>query len=413
MKFKIKAKTPGGEEKDLELEATDKFALFRELKAEGLIVVSAQEEDGGKGGYLAKLGKTDLNHLHIPFIYGVKNQDKILFAKNLSSMLAAGLPMARCLAVMQKQTKNEALKEVLTGIDEDIKKGTALAAAMKKYPKVFNNLFISMVAAGEESGKLSDSLEIVGSQLEKTYLLQGKIKGALIYPAVIFSAMIGVGVLMMIYVVPTLTSTFTQLNITLPLSTQIVIFISNALTNYGLYIIVAVILIAAAFYWASKTAIGMRMMDWGVLHIPIITPLVKETNSARTARTFSSLISSGVTVVEALTITEDVVQNSYYKEVIRQAKKKIEVGQPIADVFTAAEKLYPAFVGEMIAVGEETGQLSNMLLKVAMFYENEVEQKTKDMSTIIEPFLMIVIGIAVGFFAISMIGPTYSLVDAS
>ena len=413
MKFKLKAKTVAGEEREMTREAVDKFALFHELKSEGLIVVSAQEMYEGGAGALSKLGSIDLNHLSLPFIGEVSAQDRILFAKNLSSMLAAGLPMSRCLAVMMKQAKKDKLKKVLAGLDEDIKRGTALNAAMRKYPKVFNQLFVSMVSAGEESGKLSEALEIVGSQLEKTALLQGKIKGALIYPAVIFAAMIGVGILMMIYVVPTLISTFQQLNIELPLSTRIVIFISGALTGYGFYILIAAVLVIAAFYWASRTKVGMRMMDWAVLHIPIIGPLVKETNSARTARTFSSLIASGVTVVEALTITEDVVQNSYYKEVIRKAKKKIEVGQPIADVFAEAENLYPAFVGEMVAVGEETGQLSAMLLKVAVFYENEVEQKTKDMSTIVEPFLMIVIGAAVGCFAISMIGPTYSLVDAS
>jgi len=413
MKFKLKAKTAAGEEKEMTREAADKFALFHELKSEGLIVVSAQEMDEAGSGTLSKLNSIDLNHLSLPFIDDVNAQDKILFAKNLSSMLAAGLPMSRCLAVMMKQAKKDKLKKVLAGLDEDIKKGVALNAAMKKYPKVFNQLFISMVSAGEESGKLSEALDIVGSQMEKTALLQGKIKGALIYPAVIFSAMVGVGILMMIYVVPTLTSTFQQLHIELPLSTRIVIFISDSLTGYSIEIIIGVIALIAFFYWASKTKVGMRMTDWSVLHIPVIGPLVKETNSARTARTFSSLIASGVTVVEALTITEDVVQNSYYKEVIRKARKKIEVGQPIADVFVAAENLYPPFVGEMVAVGEETGQLSVMLLKVAVYYENEVEQKTKDMSTIVEPFLMIVIGAAVGFFAISMIGPTYSLVDAS
>ena len=412
MKFKLKAKKADGEVKEMTRDAVDKFALFHELKTEGLTVVSTEELGDGKENIFSRLAKVDLNHLEIPLITGIKQQDKILFAKNLSSMLAAGLPMSRCLAVMEKQTKNYQLKMVLAGIDEDIKKGTALNASMKRFPKVFNKLFVSMTAAGEESGKLADALEIVGSQMEKTYLLQGKIKGALIYPGVIFTAMIGVAVLMMIYVVPTLTSTFIQLKVNLPVSTQIIIFISNVLQNYSIEILVGVALIIAALYWFSKTRVGMRSMDWSVLHIPIITPLVKETNSARTARTFSSLIASGVAVVDALVITEDVVQNSYYKEVIQKARKKIQVGQPIAEIFSAAENLYPPFVGEMIAVGEETGQLSLMLLKVATFYENEVEQKTKDMSTIIEPFLMVVIGAAVGFFAISMIGPTYSLVDS-
>ena len=152
-------------------------------------------------------------------------------------------------------------------------------------------------------------------------------------------------------------------------------------------------------------------MDFVLLHIPVISPLVKETNSARTTRTLSSLLSAGVSVVEAINITKDVIQNSYYKEVLEQAKHNIETGSPIAEVFAQAEHLYPVFVGEMIAVGEETGDLGSTLLKVAIFYETEVEQKTKDMSTIVEPVLMLIVGVAVGFFAISMISPIYSVVD--
>ena len=160
-----------------------------------------------------------------------------------------------------------------------------------------------------------------------------------------------------------------------------------------------------------KTSAGKRGTDFFALHMPIISPIVKEINSARTARTLSSLLSTGVSVVEALTITENVVQNSYYKEVFEKAKKNIEIGSPMSEVFTDASDLYPAFVGEMIAVGEETGEMSATLLKVALFYESEVEQKTKDMSTVIEPFLMLFVGVAVGFFAISMISPIYSIAD--
>ena len=152
-------------------------------------------------------------------------------------------------------------------------------------------------------------------------------------------------------------------------------------------------------------------MDWVFLHMPLVSGLVKETNSARTARTLSSLIKSGVPYISAVDITQEVIQNSYYKAVLKKAGKNVELGLPVAKVFEKNQKLYPVFVSEMIAVGEETGELGQMLMKVATYYENEVEAKTKNMSTIVEPFLMIIVGAAVGFFALSMISPMYSLVE--
>lgn len=269
-----------------------------------------------------------------------------------------------------------------------------------------------MAKAGEESGNLSQSFEIVSNQLEKSYLLQKKVQGAFIYPGIIFCLMIAIGILALVYIVPTLTATFREMKIELPLSTQAIIFLSDFLKNHYLICFILAGAIFAGFITILKTTRGKHAVDFIILHIPMISELVKHTNAARTARTLSSLLSSGVPVVQAVQITEDVIQNSYYKPILRDARKTVERGQPIAAIFSGAEKLYPPFVGEMTAVGEETGELPKLLFEVASFYENEVDQKTKDMSTIIEPFLMIVIGLSVGFFAVSMISPIYSITDA-
>jgi type IV pilus assembly protein PilC len=198
----------------------------------------------------------------------------------------------------------------------------------------------------------------------------------------------------------------------LPLTTQFIIGLSDFIKNHFFIALLLIIGVAVILYFSSKTTWGGRTIDFVLLRIPVIAPLVKETNAARTARTFSSLLTAGVDVILATQITIDVVQNVYYKEVLTKVKAVIEKGDPIAKVFEENERLYPPFVSEMVAVGEETGQLAGMFLNVATFYETEVEQKTKDMSTIIEPFLMIVIGLAVGIFAVSMIGPIYSIGDA-
>jgi type IV pilus assembly protein PilC len=268
-----------------------------------------------------------------------------------------------------------------------------------------------MVSAGEESGKMADALDTVGSQMEKNYVLMKKVKGALLYPAIIICLMTTIGFFMLIYVVPTLTSTFKELNVELPFTTKIIIGLSDFLVAHYLVVIIGLIGLIVLFIKSSKTRAGSRFLDGLVLKIPLIGDLVKEVNAARTARTLSSLLSSGVSVVDSLRITADVLQNSYYKTVLSDAESKIQLGSPISTVFIEADKIYPIYVGEMIAVGEETGELGQMLSKVATYFENEVEQKTKDMSTIIEPFLMVIVGLGVGFFAISMISPMYSLAD--
>ncbi len=324
-------------------------------------------------------------------------------------MIGAGLSLTRALTVLERQTKNQKLKIVLSGLNNDIKKGNNFHTALKKFPKVFSPLFVSMVRAGEESGKLAGALELIGSQLERAYILKKKIKGALIYPSIILIAMVIIAVLMLVFVVPTLTQTFGELGADLPKSTEFIIGLSAFFTTHTILAISIPIIFFVLISYALKTYRGKRMFHYFLLHVPIIGELVKEIQSARTTRTLASLLSSGVEIVSAISITSEVLQNSYYREVLDRAKNDVQKGTPLSGAFTDNEHLYPILVGEMISVGEETGKLPAMLLRVAEFYEQEVEQKTKDMSTVIEPFLMIIIGAFVGFFALSMISPIYSL----
>ncbi len=402
MKFKFKAVRQSGEKYEGEKEADNKIGLYEQIRKEGGTIVHVEEVKGDK-----KSG------LQLPsFLRGVSMTDKIQFAKNLGTMIEAGLPVVRALSVMERQTRSTSFKKVLSDLNASIVKGESLSSAMEKYPKTFSTLFVSMVRSGEESGSLTNSLKSVGNQLEKAHLLTKKIRGAMIYPTIILIVMVGIAFLMLIFVVPTLSSVFKELNVQLPLMTRIVIFTSDFLKNNVIISLLGVIaLVTGVVYW-KKTTRGKRFFDALVLRLPIIAPITKETNSARTARTLTSLLSAGVDIIVAIKITGEVVQNVYYKEVIKKAEIAVEKGKPISEVFMAEERLYPAFVGEMTNIGEETGRLAQMCENVAIFYENEVEQKTKDLSTVIEPVLMVFIGIAVGFFAVSMLTPIYSLVDA-
>ena len=402
MKFKYKAQNSAGDNVEDIAEARDSFELAKILKEKDLNMISAKPVNGGK---FSQILQSILN-------FGtVSTHEKILFGKNLSSMLEAGLPLSRAIEVIGRQSRNKKYKSVMNSLNDSIKSGDTLSGAMSKFPNVFSKLFISMVRAGEESGDLVGSLGIVSTQMEKTNDLKKKIKGAMIYPGVIITAMTGIGIFMLVFIVPTLTGTFTELNVELPKSTQFIIDVSNLFRNNTFTLIGLLILVIVLIVAGFKTATGRRIMDWTFLHMPLISALVKETNSARTARTLSALIASGVPYISAVDITLEVMQNSYYKGVLKKASKNVELGLPVAKIFEENQKLYPVFVSEMIAVGEETGQLGQMLMKVATYYENEVEQKTKNMSTIVEPFLMIVVGAAVGFFALSMISPMYSLVE--
>jgi type IV pilus assembly protein PilC len=384
-------------------EAENKFALAKEFKDAGHTVVSI--EPVNENNFFANLLK-NLNK-----VGGVKMYDKIIFARNLGSMLEAGLAVSRALDVLERQSKNKILKKILLELNADISRGQTLSDGMRKFPKVFSSLFVSMVAAGEQSGSLASSLKVVAKQMDRSYFIQRKVKGAMIYPAVIVGAMLIIAVLMLIFVVPTLTATFSELGVELPLSTQFVIFVSDFLQNHFILAFLILVAVAFAVYAPMQTKKGKRVRDYVVLHLPVIGPLIKQVNSARTARTLSSLLSAGVPVVESMRITGEVLQNSYYKEVLEKAEHSIQQGISVSSVFMEVPHLYPVFVGEMVSVGEETGKLSEMLLGVADFYEDEVEQKTKDMSTIIEPVLMVIIGAVVGFFAISMITPIYSVMD--
>lgn len=391
-----------GEETEETKEFADKAALYASVRGIGGTMVSAKEVKDKKSGFRFSLGKR------------IKTQDIIHFAKNLAVMIDAGLSISRALAVLGKQSKSKKMIALLEDLGGSINSGETLSAALGKHRDIFSDLFISMAKAGEESGKLSYSLRVVADQIEKSDSLTKKIKGAMLYPSVIVSLMVVIGSLLMVYMVPTLTETFKGLNIKLPLPTRIIIAISDFMVANFVWVVSALIVSVFGFVWFLRTAKGKHTLDFTVLHTPLIKGISKELNAARTARTLASLISSGVSIVTAIEITSDVLQNHYFKNILAEAAKQVELGELLSSsiTFDKGKNLYPVFVGEMLAVGEETGKMSEMLDNIAVYYEKEVDQKTKDMSTIIEPFLMILIGIAVGVFAIAMMLPTYSLVDA-
>lgn len=405
-KFVYKGATQNGSAVRETVEAVDRYAVYEIARQNGHTVSSVEAVKALSLDRLLNMEK--INY----FLSKVKMDDLVMATRNLASMLRAGLPLTRALSVIERQSKNPRMKGTMKSVRESISKGDQFNVALKAFPETFSPLYVSMVRAGEESGGLEKALNTIAMQLERSSSLKKKIKGAMIYPAIVITVMVIIGILMMLFVMPTITDTFLKLGVELPLTTRILIGTSQFMTAHGPLVLLGFIGFVGALVAAARTKPGRRTVHFILIHLPVIGNLVKQTNAAYTSRTLSSLLSSGVDVINALTITEDVIQNVYYKDIIHEAAEKVEKGNVLSETFIAHENLYPILVGEMISVGEETGQISGMLTEIASFYETEVEQKTKDLSTIIEPILMVVIGATVGFFALAMIAPIYSIGDS-
>ena len=405
MIFTYKAKSLQGETHTGIKEAKNKRELAKSLRADGYALISAEIKRRNSN-------KIKNIKISVPFLDSVSLADKMFFVKNLQVMVASGVTLPHALNTLSTASKNKKFSKVLLEIKEEVVKGQSFSNTLLKYPKVFPELFVNMVRVGEEAGTLEDTLGILGNQMEKDHNLRSKIKGALIYPAVIICAMTGIGILMLATVVPKLADTFNDLGIELPATTKFIIFLGTFMAEK--WYIVLLIFIVLAFLAASvlRTKRGKRILSKVLLKIPIISPLTKKTNCAYTARTLSSLIASGVPLVRTLQITSGAVTNFYYQKALKGMAVKVQKGEKLSVAIAEYENIYPVIMIQMLKVGEETGETSSIMEKIAIFFEQEVTDSAKNLSSIIEPVLMLVVGAAVGFFAVSMITPMYSMLEA-
>ena len=403
--FSYSAAERGGKIVKGEKEAENDKILASQLKSQGLFLLEANEKKaGGLGGLNFNVNVQEL----ISWIKPISLVDKMFFARNLAVMVSAGLSLTRALDALAEQTSNPKFRKIISEVNAQVTKGKSFADSLKLYDKVFGTLFTNMVEVGETTGKLSLVLKLLASQMKKDYNIRKRVKGAMLYPAIILIALLGIGALMMIYVVPTLTSTLKELNVTLPFTTQIIIKISDLLVNYSLLVFLALALMVFGFWRILKTRRGKEVFDRSVIRAPVFGSLVKKFNTARFCRALAYLITAGVPIVRALEITSSVLGSTLFQHAAREASKEIQKGKQLNAILAVYPKIFPSVIIQMVQVGEETGKLSSMLLRLAIFFEEDVTETTKNLSTIIEPILMIVIGAAVGFFAISMLQPIYS-----
>ncbi len=379
-------------------EAKNEHELARALREEGYVLISASPEE--------EKGKLEFS---IPFFSRVSFKDKMMLAKNLQVMIGAGVSLPNALKTLAEQTKSRKLKKILLEIAQDVIKGKSFSESLSRYPNVFSELFCSMVKIGEESGTLEENLAVLSRQMRREYELGSKIKGALMYPAVIILAMVGIGIMMLIVVVPKLSETFRELEIELPLTTKLVIGFGNFLADKWYLVALFFIIMFFLGRLALKTKQGKKIVSILAIRTPIVSQLIKKTNSAYTVRTLSSLLSAGVPLVRSLEIIADTLGNFYFKKAIRDSLEQVRKGSKLSEALKPYANLYSVSVIQMIRVGEETGETSDVLAKLGDFFEEEVTNTTKNLASIIEPILMLLIGGVVGFFAISMIQPMYSM----
>jgi type IV pilus assembly protein PilC len=400
-KYFYQATSAEGEIESGILEAKDESELAKNLRQKGYILVSASlEEEKERLGFLRRFKKVSL-------------KDVLFFTRNLGLMIKAGISLPKALSILSAQTANKKFKEILFKIKDEIVKGKKLSEALKDHSDIFSELYSSMVEIGEETGNLEDVLKNLAKQIERTYELRSKIKGAMVYPSVIIVVMMAIGVIMMITVVPKLSETFVELGIELPFTTKVVILIANLMFKFWFLLPILflfIILLLRKLLSSSKRR--NKRVDGLLLKIPVISSIIKESNIAYTARTLTALINAGVPITKSLEIVSRTLDNFYFREAMDVASTEVKKGKKLSDVLKKFPKVYSITFSEMLAIGEETGETADILDKIADFAESEVDNLTKNLSAVIEPAIMVIVGTAIGFFAVSMIQPMYSMLGS-
>ncbi len=396
-KFKYSARDAKGKPVTGEVEAKDPQAVADILHDRGLLVVSVKEATG--------INLERLNEINIG---GVPMKEKVVFMRQMATMVGAGLPLSRSLEIMTQQTENPLFRRVLKNVLDSVQSGKTLADSFRQEEEVFDNITINLIEAGEESGNLEIVLERLATELEEKDALGSKIKSAMIYPAIILVIIVAVLVLMMFVLVPAMADIYDDFDAELPFITRFLMSMSDFFINYWWALVVGglVLFIGGKFYLDSPG--GKRTFDKLVLKIPVIGDIVAKMQISQFTRILSLLLGSGLSIIKAIELTADSLSNTMFRETLMEAKDEVEKGGPLA-IPIARSEYYPLLVSSMVAVGEETGEMDTVLAKVAEYYKSEVDTATGNLSTILEPVFLVVMGVAIGFIALGVYMPMFQL----
>lgn len=396
--FFYTAKSLDGQIKTGVLEAENIRELAQNLKSEGLILTEVDIKN-----------KAQKNKWQISFFEKVSITEKLLMTRNLWIMIATGLSLVKGFTILSAQSKSKRMKTALLDISTELGKGKSLSESFKKYPDIFSDLYVNMIKSGEESGTMEEVLKVLSLQLEREKEMKGKVQKALVYPIILIITMLSVGLLLVLFVFPKINNLFKGLNADLPITTRIILGMGDFLFSYWYFLLIVVIIFAVIFFFLIKTKSGKFFVDTMLLKIPVISSLIRKSNSAAFVRSLSSLMAAGVPLIKSLEITAGNVGNTHFKKALYESAKRVEKGEKLFNSLKPNQHIFPYGTIEMIEIGEETGRTSTILNKLAEFYEEEVSNAADNLTVIIEPALIVVLGIVVGVFAISIIGPLYSV----
>ncbi len=380
------------------VEAPTKDTAIETLHRYGLIILEIAEE---KKGFGLSLGS------ELPFFNKVKSQDIVVFSRQLAVLFDAQVPLVQALKTLAEQSP-PTLKKIVVEIAGDVDSGTALSQSLEKFSKVFSFFYVSVVRAGEASGRLQEVLNYLADHEERAYDLNKKVKGALTYPIFIISSLVAVGAAMMIFVVPQLTSVLEESGQELPVLTKLIIALSDFLRGYWWLGILIIIGIVVGIMYALKTPAGQDYWDKIKLKLPIFGNIFKKIYLARFSENLSTLIKGGIPIIQSLTITADVVGNAVYKAIILKAREEVRRGSTINSVF-ASNASVPPMVAQMIMIGEQTGRLDVLLNKVAVFFKKDVDNIMENLTSLIQPVLILILGGAAGVLVAAILLPIYNL----
>jgi type IV pilus assembly protein PilC len=398
--FNYTAKTKAGAIQKGSLVAADQPAAAATLIDRGLVpvVIKAEAASRGGKGLISKLGLKG----------GVKLQDKVIFSRQFATMINAGVPIVQALGILQLQTVNKHFQVVIADLAKQVEGGSTLSGALAEHSEIFSPTYVNMVKAGEAGGLLDDVLERLAVQQEKDAEVVGKVRSAMIYPAILLSVTVGAFTFLMVYLVPHLVPIFAQLGVALPWYSKLMLVMSNFFVHFGLYLLGALVAAGVVGFRSSHTPKGKRFLDRLIVRLPIFGTIIVKMNVARFARTFGSLMAAGLSVLDALNTTADSLGNSVFQDSLHEVAEQVKAGKPIS-VPLKTMKVFPPIVVQMIAVGEETGKLDDILLKLAGFYEREVDTVIAGLTAVVEPILIVALGGVVGFVVIGVYGPLAAL----
>lgn len=394
----FKYKATNKEQKEVEglIEANNDSVAAEILVDRGLSVVSIHEGEAGS------------THRGLTFLNRVKIKDLVIFSRQFSVMISANVAIVQSLKILIDQTQNMKLKMIVSQIADDVNSGSRLSDALAKEPNVFSNFYISVIRSGETSGRLDEALVYLADEMEKDYDMTSKIRGSMIYPAFVLTGLLVVGGVMMVFVVPKLTNVLTESGMELPLTTKILIGISAFLANYWWILLISLFIIFFGLKYYIKTPQGKLIFDTIILRLPIFGKLFQRIYLVRFARSMNTLIVGGVSITESLRIAADIASNEIYKKLILETVKEVEDGNSISSVFMNSKQI-PQMVSQMLSIGEKTGKLDVILDRITNFYTREINNIVANLMTLMEPIIMVVMGLAVGVMVSAVIMPMYNM----